>query len=108
MIGEQQVADPVERALDGHASEGVIALPDVMSRKQQVAPKLRVVLFSQQPVCKQHLGEHRRGFSQRQGGVEGHYRVISSEHSVNGMTELVRKGGYFAGFAGVVCQYPGS
>jgi len=33
-------AGPVERALDGHASEGVIALPDVMSRKQQVAPKL--------------------------------------------------------------------
>ncbi len=33
-------AGPVERALDRHASEGVIALPDVMSRKQQVAPKL--------------------------------------------------------------------
>ena len=33
-------AGPVERALDERASEGVIALPDVMSRKKQVAPKL--------------------------------------------------------------------
>ena len=31
---------PVERALDAEASDGVIELPGVMSRKKQVAPKL--------------------------------------------------------------------
>jgi manganese-dependent inorganic pyrophosphatase len=31
---------PVERAFDIQASSGVIPLPDVMSRKKQVAPKL--------------------------------------------------------------------
>ena len=33
-------AGPVERALDKQATDGVISLPDVMSRKKQVAPKL--------------------------------------------------------------------
>lgn len=33
-------AGPVERALDREADQGVISLPDVMSRKKQVAPRL--------------------------------------------------------------------
>jgi manganese-dependent inorganic pyrophosphatase len=35
---------PLERAFDGSASEGVVTLPGVMSRKKQVAPRLLAVL----------------------------------------------------------------